>query len=130
MVGAMQDVTERKHIDDRMRQLTQAVEQSPNGIVITDLAGTIEYANAAFATSSGYAASELVGRNPSFLQSGQTPRETYAGSVAHAGRRPGLARRVRQPAQERRALQRVRDHFAGARGRRHRSPITSASRRT
>jgi PAS domain S-box-containing protein len=78
MVGAMQDVTERKHIDDRMRQLTQAVEQSPNGIVITDRTGTIEYVNAAFAASSGYAASELEGRNPSFLQSGQTPREAYA----------------------------------------------------
>jgi two-component system sensor histidine kinase/response regulator len=63
--------------DDRMRQLSLAVEQSSNGILITDLAGKIEYANAAFAASSGYAADELLGRNPSFLQSGQTPRETY-----------------------------------------------------
>ncbi|MDP3538767.1 MAG: PAS domain S-box protein [Azonexus sp.] len=78
MIGAMQDVTERQRIDERMRQLTQAVAQSPNGILITDLTGKIEYANAASAASSGYAVSELEGCNPSFLQSGNTPRETYA----------------------------------------------------
>jgi PAS domain S-box-containing protein len=39
MVGAMQDVTERRQHDDRMRQLSLAVEQSSNGILITDLAG-------------------------------------------------------------------------------------------
>jgi PAS domain S-box-containing protein len=77
MVGAMQDITRAPAHDDRMRQLSLAVEQSSNGILITDLAGKIEYANAAFAASSGYAADELLGRNPSFLQSGQTPRETY-----------------------------------------------------
>ena len=77
MVGAMQDVTERKHIDDRMRQLSLAVEQSSNSILITNLAGNIEYANAAFAASSGYPVKDLVGRNPCFQQSGLTPREAY-----------------------------------------------------
>jgi len=77
MVGAMQDISERRRTDDRMRQLSLAVEQSSHSILVTDLAGKIEYANAAFAASSGYAADELLGRNPSFLQSGQTPRETY-----------------------------------------------------
>jgi len=77
MVGAMQDVTERKHTDDRMRQLTQAVEQSSSGIVITDLQGRIEYLNAAVTVSSGYSPEEMLGRNPRLLQSGQTPRETY-----------------------------------------------------
>jgi PAS domain S-box-containing protein len=77
MVGAMQDITERRTTGDKLRQLSLAVEQSSHSILVTDLAGNIEYANAAFAASSGYAADELLGRNPSFLQSGRTPRETY-----------------------------------------------------
>jgi len=72
------DISERQRVDERLRQLTQAVEQSSNGIVITDLSGKIEYANAAIAASSGYTISELEGCNPSFLQSGKTPGETYA----------------------------------------------------
>jgi PAS domain-containing protein len=34
-----------RQTDERMRQLTQAVEQSSNGVVITDLQGRIEYIN-------------------------------------------------------------------------------------
>ena len=77
MVGAMQDITGRRHADDKMRQLTLAVEQSSNGILITDLAGKIEYANAAFAASSGYSVEELLGCNPAILKSGLTSRATY-----------------------------------------------------
>lgn len=77
MVGAMRDVTERRHIDARMRQLSLAVEQSSNGIVITDLEGRIEYINAAGAATSGYAVEELLGRNPRILQSGRTSPDAY-----------------------------------------------------
>jgi PAS domain S-box-containing protein len=58
-------------------KLSLAVEQSPHSIVITDLAGTIEYANAAFSTSSGFPKDDVIGKNPRFQQSGLTPRATY-----------------------------------------------------
>ena len=74
----LSDISERVRASDKLRQLSHAVEQTSNGVIITDLQGNIEYANAAFATSSGYAVAELLGRNPSFLQSGLTPRETFA----------------------------------------------------
>ncbi|MBK9614921.1 MAG: response regulator [Uliginosibacterium sp.] len=61
-----------------VHKLALALEQTPHSIVITDLAGTIEYANAAFSTISGYSNQEVIGRNPRFQQSGQTPRATYA----------------------------------------------------
>jgi PAS domain S-box-containing protein len=77
MVGAMQDVTDLRQIDARMRQLSLGVEQSSNGVVITDLQGRIEYLNPAAAEVSGYAVEEMLGRNPSMLQSGRTPRATY-----------------------------------------------------
>ncbi|MDP3037494.1 MAG: PAS domain S-box protein, partial [Rhodocyclaceae bacterium] len=60
-----------------LRKLAQAVEQSPESIVITSLDGTIEYINAAFTRVSGYAAGELLGRNPRMLHSGKTPPATY-----------------------------------------------------
>ena len=64
---------------ERLRKLALAVEQSPESIVITDLAGTIEYVNEAFSAVSGYSAEELLGRNPRILNSGKTPAATYEG---------------------------------------------------
>ena len=74
----VRDITERKSAETRLRILSQAVEQSPESIVITDVQGKIEYANAAFAMNSGYSQSESIGKNPRVLQSGNTPPETYA----------------------------------------------------
>jgi PAS domain S-box-containing protein len=62
---------------ETVHKLALAVEQTPHSIVITDLAGTIEYANAAFSAISGYPNAEVLGRNSRFQQSGQTPRATY-----------------------------------------------------
>ncbi len=63
--------------DRSLEKLTQAVEQSPANIVITDLRGQIEYANAACVNDTGYSREELLGANPRILQSGRTPAETY-----------------------------------------------------
>ncbi|MCK6568760.1 MAG: hypothetical protein DCC59_01510 [Chloroflexi bacterium] len=73
----LRDTTERKTNELRLLQLTQAVEQSPASVVITDLQGNIAYVNPRFVEVSGYNASELIGRNPRVIQSGQTPLETY-----------------------------------------------------
>ena len=61
----------------QLRKLSQAVEQSPESIVITDLQGKIEYVNDSFVRVSGYSREELVGQNPRILQSGKTPTQTY-----------------------------------------------------
>ena len=61
----------------RLRQLSQAIEQSPESIVITDLEPRIQYVNAAFCANTGYSREEVLGRNPRILQSGKTPRVHY-----------------------------------------------------
>ncbi len=79
-VGAMAtfvDIRERKKLENELRKLTMAVEQSPNSIIITDHEGNIEYVNAAFSNMTGYARSEVIGKNPKFLHSGKTPPETF-----------------------------------------------------
>ncbi len=63
--------------DAQLRKLSQAVEQSPEAIIITNLKAEIEYVNEAFVHISGYRREEVIGCNPRILQSTQTPREQY-----------------------------------------------------
>ncbi len=75
-VAAM-DISAAKQAEDKLQQLALAVEQTTQSVVITDLDGNIEYANAAQTATSGYPLTEILGKNPRLLHSGQTPRETY-----------------------------------------------------
>lgn len=75
--ASARDITDRLVQEAEIRRLSSVVNQNPSPVVITDLEGRIEYVNAAFTTLSGYEAGEVLGRNPSMLQSGKTPPETY-----------------------------------------------------
>ena len=76
--GISRDITARKQTEFELHKLAQALEQSPESIVITNLNGEIEYVNQAFLNNSGYDRDDLLGRNPRVVQSGLTPPETYA----------------------------------------------------
>ena len=71
------DISTRIVAEEQLRKLSQAVEQSPASIVITNLDGEIEYVNQAFEQTTGYARSEAIGQNPRVLQSGKTASDTY-----------------------------------------------------
>ena len=73
----LHDITDRKAIELRLRELSRAVEQSPASIVITDIAGNIEYVNLRFSQLTGYTPEEVTGQNPRLLKSGETPPETF-----------------------------------------------------
>ena len=89
--GVHWDVTERQEAEQTLRayqeqlegqnadlrKLLQAVEQSANAVVITDLNGQIEYANPRFAEMTGYSVDEVLGQNPRVLQSGEHDQEYY-----------------------------------------------------
>ncbi len=72
-----EDVTVQTEVDEERRRLAQAVEQAAEAIIITDLSASIRYVNPAFERVSGYSRSELIGRNPRILQSGQQDGEFY-----------------------------------------------------
>jgi PAS domain S-box-containing protein len=75
--GIVSDITERRKLEEELRQLSRAVEQSPAIVMITDTDGAIEYVNPAFTAITGYEPEEAMGRNPRMLASGLTPRATY-----------------------------------------------------
>ena len=58
---------------ENLNKLSQAIEQSPVSVMITDLDGKIEYVNPQFCKITGYRIGELIGQNPRILKSGHTP---------------------------------------------------------
>ncbi len=76
-VTSVRDISERRRKDEKIRLLSQALEQSPVLVVITDTDARIEYVNSTFERVTGYSASEVIGRNPNFLQSGLTSSKRY-----------------------------------------------------
>ncbi|MBC3881294.1 EAL domain-containing protein [Undibacterium sp. LX40W] len=68
---------EKNRTESSLRKLSQAVEQSPNVIIITDTDAKIEYVNAAFVQKTGRTLEQVVGQRPSILQSGKTPLFSY-----------------------------------------------------
>lgn len=71
------DITERRAKENELQKLSIAVEQSPATTMITNAKGKIEYVNKRFSEVSGYPKEEIIGKNPRFLKSGQTPYEVY-----------------------------------------------------
>ncbi len=71
------DITDRKRAETELRKLSQAVQQSPVSVVITDINGTIEYVNPKTLETSGYSLEELIGNNPRIFSSGEKHKEEY-----------------------------------------------------
>ncbi|WP_049756616.1 PAS domain S-box protein [Chloroherpeton thalassium] len=76
--GLVTDITERKAYEEKIKQLSTAVEQSANAIMITNAAGEIEYVNPCFERVTGYTAKEAIGQNPRILKSDLHNQEYYA----------------------------------------------------
>ncbi|MBL4775438.1 MAG: PAS domain S-box protein [Mariprofundus sp.] len=55
----------------QLQTLSQAIEQSAEGFIITDCAGHITYVNEAFETINGYSSKEALGKTLSMLSSGK-----------------------------------------------------------
>jgi diguanylate cyclase (GGDEF)-like protein/PAS domain S-box-containing protein len=76
-VWSFRDITRQQQAFHQLRKLSQAVEQSPNAVVVTDIHGAIEYVNPRFTEITGYPAKEAIGQNPRILKGGDTPEEYY-----------------------------------------------------
>lgn len=75
--GIFRDVTQKWKQDEKIRQLSQAVEQSPASIIITDTGGIIEYINPKVTKVSGYSPNEVIGKAPNIFKSGKHSESFY-----------------------------------------------------
>ncbi len=71
------DVTERKLYEEKIIQLSRAVEQSPVSILVTDINGNITYVNPKLVEVSGYSEQELIGQNPKIFNSNTHSKDFY-----------------------------------------------------
>ncbi len=72
------DVTRGKADEAELKKLSRAIEQSPVTVVMTDSQGNIEYVNPKFEQTTGYAAREVLGKNPRILKSGDKSPADYS----------------------------------------------------
>lgn len=70
-------IKQRLAVQQQLRLLNRALDQSPNAVVITDRQRRIVYINQAFSELFGYAPTEVLGHSPSLLKSEQTPAQTF-----------------------------------------------------
>jgi PAS domain S-box-containing protein len=68
----------RHRLEHMNRLLIQALESARDGVMITDLQGTMLNVNKALEDLTGYGRQELIGQNPRLLKSGVHPPELYA----------------------------------------------------
>jgi PAS domain S-box-containing protein len=70
-IHIVRDITERKQADQKLRLAASVFENATEGIVITDVDGTIQSVNPAYLAITQYPTEELIGENPRLLQSGK-----------------------------------------------------------
>lgn len=67
------ELEERKRAEIEISKLSQAVEQSPAPVMISDAADTVIYVNPSFSKLTGYQPEEILGKNSRILHSVDTP---------------------------------------------------------
>ncbi len=77
LYGTIQDITDQIKQEQRNLRLSEAIEQSPVSIVVTDLKGRIEYVNPAFQKVTGYTQEEVIGEKTNLLSSGYHNSQFY-----------------------------------------------------
>ncbi len=67
LVGTVQDITERRHMEERLRQAAVVFETTAEGIVILDAGRRIVSVNPACCDLTGYTEEEILGGDPEVL---------------------------------------------------------------
>lgn len=69
MLGIVQDISERKHAEEKLKLSARVFSDAHEGIMITDADARILDVNAAFSEMTGFSHDEVIGKNPSLLKS-------------------------------------------------------------
>jgi diguanylate cyclase (GGDEF)-like protein/PAS domain S-box-containing protein len=77
ITSLVQDVTERKQLEDKLTLAASVFSHAREGIVITDANGIIIDVNDTVLIITGYQRDEMIGQNPSMLKSNRQPPDFY-----------------------------------------------------
>ncbi|MFZ5555513.1 MAG: EAL domain-containing protein [Pseudomonadota bacterium] len=77
VLSILEDISERKRAEERMKLWTKVLESSAEGIVVTGADGCIVTINQAFTNITGYGAQEAIGRTMRILRSGRHDADFY-----------------------------------------------------
>jgi len=77
-VGVVEDVTERKRLEDHLRMAATVFENTGDGLFITDSDCRIIHVNRAFTAITGYQPDEVLGQTPRVLSSGRHGADFYS----------------------------------------------------
>jgi diguanylate cyclase (GGDEF)-like protein/PAS domain S-box-containing protein len=75
--GTHRDITERRRAEENLHLAAAVLENTTEGVVITDIKNNILSVNHAFTEITGFSAQEVIGRNPGALKSGRHERDFY-----------------------------------------------------
>lgn len=91
MGGIIKEITKRKKAEERLQLLSDAIEQSTEGIVVSNLEGDVFFANNAFASMHGYEPDKIVGKHlKNFHTMEQIPSlEAANGQIKETGKFSG-----------------------------------------
>ena len=76
-VTVVEDVTERKRLEDHMRLAATVFENSGDGLFVTDDRCNIVHVNPAFTEITGFEAEDVLGKTPKVLSSGRHGGDFY-----------------------------------------------------
>lgn len=82
-IAIEQDISERRQIEERLREAAAVMENTHDGVMITDTTPSILAVNEAYTTITGYSAEEVIGKNPNIISAGRASKVFYAEMWAH-----------------------------------------------
>ncbi|MCG8427375.1 MAG: EAL domain-containing protein [Chromatiales bacterium] len=88
MTGTVQDITDQKRLEEKLREAAVVFENTSEAVIITDSEQRIINVNGSFTRITGYTPEEVLNRKPQLLRSGKHDQQFYASlwaSVTSAG---------------------------------------------
>jgi PAS domain S-box-containing protein len=72
-----EDISTRREQEEKLHMLTEALEQNPDAIFITDSEGLFQYVKPQFTSESGFSMKDLAGKTPRVLKSDKQHDDYY-----------------------------------------------------
>jgi len=75
--GMARDITTRRKAEQQLREAAAVMQNTHEGVMITDASSALLAVNPAFTRMTGYTATEVLGKNPRLLNSGRQDKTFY-----------------------------------------------------